>query len=164
MQVLFEESVTDIIVGFFFLAVVKRGKLCLLSVFLLQCVQDQPVGKLRVLRKQRSMEVGSDHILVHNTFITGFTVISRTIENFAKRFVIVDTCPSTVVLKTDDRHLKQVALKDDVADETALLLLCIHIYKFQPLDRSLVRLVVISKELINAADSDNDSIILYICL
>ena len=69
-----------------------------------------------------------------------------------------------MVLKSDDRHVKQITLQNNVLDQTALSLLCIKVYQFQTLHGSLLCLIIISQKLISSADGNDNTIVLHISL
>ena len=108
------------------------------------------------------MKIRTDYIFVDHTLIAGFSGISRTVQHFSKRLVVIDIRAPSMILKADHRKIKQLTLNHNVVNETPFSLLRVKIYKMQSLNRSLFRFIIISKKLIAAADGNDNPVVLHI--
>ena len=50
-----------------------------------------------------------------------------------------------MILKSNDRHIKQLTLQNDILDQTAFALLCIQVYQVQSFHVSLICFVILPK-------------------
>ena len=108
------------------------------------------------------MQISSDHILIHNTFITAFTIISGSVQNLSERFISIQISSSAMVFKSYYRHVYKFTVQNDIIDQTSFFLLRIDIHQIQALDHSGICFIVLPKKLITAAHCDDHTAVFYI--
>ena len=67
-----------------------------------------------------------------------------------------------MILKPDNRHIKEITFQYNIADQSSRFLLRVEFDQMQSFHAAFVRLIVISKQLITTADSDHNTAVFHI--
>ena len=78
----------------------------------------QIIAYMRIFRKQRTVQICCDDILVNHALLSGFPGVSKTEYDFPERCVVSDIGAAAVILKADDRSVKQRTVQYDIPDQT----------------------------------------------
>ena len=73
------------------------------------------IADMRILRKQRAMEIGPDHILIQRALLAVLAVVAEPAHNLSERpDALSEMRSSSVILKPCDRIRKQRILKHNI--------------------------------------------------
>ena len=91
------------------------------------------------------MQVSCYDIFIDNPFITGFPGVSKTIKYFSERCMISDVSASAVVFKSNDRSVKQRAVKNNIPDQPLRFPFCRDVENLKSFNQFFVSFIIFSK-------------------
>ena len=115
-----------------------------------------------VLRQKRPVQIRADHIFVKHALCLVLFIVAVSVQYLPKRFVAIDIRPSAMVFKSDDRNFKSIILDHDIRDQARTPLLRVKIHERKSLDPSVIRIVVMTEQLVAAAHCDHTSATLHV--
>src|SRR3954453_10335285 len=123
---------------------------------------DQPVREPRVLREQRAVQVGADHVALPDALEPRAAVVAVALEHLSKWGGLAEAGAAAVVLEAceDPRALAEVDLDGDVADQArAVLSDRLEVDEADARQPAPVELVGVAEQLVAAADAEDHLIL-----